>query len=105
MGVYKLTLTYPKDERFALVNQMRRSAVSIPAGIAEGFIRVGSKDKGRFYNISRASAEELRYYLFLSKELGYTEGSASIDKLLDEVCAMLHRLREVVLSGSRYPEG
>jgi len=98
-AVYRLTLSYPREERYSLVDQMRRAAVSIPSSICEGFIRAGAKDKGRFYNIGRASAEELKYYLYLSKDLGYIQSSDAVDGQLDEVCAMLHRLWESVLRG------
>jgi four helix bundle protein len=49
---------------------MRRSAVSIPANIAEGFRRRGKLDKVRFLNISEGSLEECRYYLILAQDLG-----------------------------------
>jgi four helix bundle protein len=84
LGVYRLSRTFPKDERFGLISQMQRAAVSIPASISEGFIRAGSKDKARFYNIGRASAEELRYFFRLAKDLGYT----------NEQPVLLSRLRD-----------
>jgi four helix bundle protein len=62
---------YPTDERFGLVTQMRRAAVSIAADVAEGFKRRGLQDKIRFYNTSEASLEELKYYFLLSKDLEY----------------------------------
>ncbi len=67
--VYEVTKKYPSDERFGLVSQMRRAAVSIPANIAEGFKRVGLRDKARFYNISEGSLEEIKYFFILSKDL------------------------------------
>ncbi len=69
--VYELTKDFPSDERFGLVSQMRRAAVSIPANIVEGFKRRGIQEKVRFYNISESSLEELKYYFILSKDLGY----------------------------------
>jgi four helix bundle protein len=101
LGVYRLSRALPKEERFGLTSQMQRAAVSVSASIAEGFIRSGSKDKARFYNIGRASAEELRYYFLLAKDLGYIPEPTPLVNLLEEVCAMLHRLWEVVLSGRR----
>jgi four helix bundle protein len=69
--VYQVTREYPSDERFGLISQMRRAAVSIAANIAEGFKRRGIQDKIRFYNTSEASPEELKYYFLLSKDLEY----------------------------------
>jgi four helix bundle protein len=100
LAVYRLTASFPADERFGLVSQMRRAAVSVPANIAEGFSRRGSQDRARFYTIARASAEELKYYFILSKDLGYAPSVAALQASLDEVCAMLHRLWERVLSDS-----
>ena len=69
--VFVHTKEFPADERFGLVSQMRRAAVSIPANIVEGFKRYGIQDKIRFYNISEGSLEELKYFSILSKDLGY----------------------------------
>ena len=69
--VYRVTKKFPSDERFGLVSQMRRAAVSIPANIAEGFKRRGIQDKIRFYNTSEGSLEELKYYFILSKDLDH----------------------------------
>ncbi len=70
LTVYQVTKRFPGDERFGLVSQMRRAAISIPANIAEGFKRRGVQDKIRFYNISEGSLEELKYFFILSKDLG-----------------------------------
>lgn len=58
LAIYKITKQYPKEELFCLVNQMRRAAASITANIAEGYAKISSKDKLRFYNISQGSLEE-----------------------------------------------
>ena len=88
LKTYKLTRDFPSYELFGLTSQIRRSSVSIPANIVEGFKRKGKADKLRFFNISQASLEETRYYLILSNDLEY----AKTDKLqenLDEVSRML----------------
>jgi len=64
--VYRVTKTFPADEKYGLVSQMRRAAVSIPANIAEGFKRRGQADKMRFYNTGETSLEELKYYFTLA---------------------------------------
>src|SRR5690606_33849858 len=74
-GIQIVKLTYnlagmlPTDERFGLVSQMTRAAVSIPANIAEGSSRNSDKDKARFLQISLGSAFELETYLVLIKEM------------------------------------
>ena len=69
LAIYKITKQYPKEELFCLVNQMRRAAASITANIAEGYAKISSKDKLRFYNISQGSLEETRNFIILSKAL------------------------------------
>jgi len=70
--VYVLTENYPKEELYGLVNQIRRSAVSIPSNIAEGCGRQSSKETIHFLYIARGSAYELETQLFLSEDLNYT---------------------------------
>ena len=69
--VYRATKTYPDFEKFGLGSQFQRAAVSIPANIAEGYKKLSRADKLRFYNIAQGSLEECRYYIILSKDLGY----------------------------------
>jgi len=70
-AVYKLTATFPADERFGLVSQMRRAAVSIPSNIAEGFGRGRGVDNRRFLRMARGSVFELETQLELAGELGF----------------------------------
>ena len=92
LKIYKITKDFPSEEKFGLVSQMRRAAVSIPANIAEGFKKYGLKDKRNFYNIAQGSLEELRYYLILSKELGYCENTDEFHELIENIGKMLYRL-------------
>lgn len=71
--VYEATAKFPKDEIFGLTSQIRRSAVSVPSNIVEGFTRKGKSDKLKFYNYSDASLEEMRYQLILGNDLGYAD--------------------------------
>lgn len=71
LDVYHATKTFPREEVFGLISQMRRAASSITANIAEGFGRFHYGDKIKFYQQARASAVELQDHLFLSQDLGY----------------------------------
>jgi four helix bundle protein len=88
LAVYRLSGAFPKHEIYSLSSQFRRAAVSIAANIAEGFRKHGKADKIRFFNIAQGSVEECRYYLILTKDLGY--GDISETKfLLQEVSKLL----------------
>lgn len=69
--IYQATQHFPSEEKFGLVSQMRRSAVSVAANIAEGYTRNSKKDKVHFYNIAIGSLTEIEYYLDFSKRLDY----------------------------------
>lgn len=88
LSIYKLTQSFPKSELFGLTSQMRRSATSIPANVAEGFKKRGRADKVRILNIAQGSLEESRYYLILSRDLDYTDVT-QLRPLLEEVSKLL----------------
>ncbi|MCA9366317.1 four helix bundle protein [Candidatus Kaiserbacteria bacterium] len=89
--VYTLLQKLPTDERFGLISQMRRSAVSIPSNIAEGSKRGTSKDYLQFLRIANGSCAELETQLVITKELyGVTVGE--VDELLIEVQKMLQSI-------------
>lgn len=71
LPVYGITDGLPPSQKYGLVSQMQRAAVSVPANIAEGFKRLSGAEKIRFYNIAQGSLEELRYYFILCRDLGY----------------------------------
>ena len=65
LDVYRVTASFPREERFALVDQLRRSASSIPTNIAEGCGRETDRDFAQFINIAAGSASECEYQLLL----------------------------------------
>src|SRR5688572_4623423 len=69
--IYDITRSFPKDELYGLTNQLRRSASSAPANVAEGSARETRKDYLHFLYIARASLTEAHYFVHLSKRLGY----------------------------------
>ena len=98
LAIYDWARHFPVEERFALVVQMHRAAASVPANIAEGFIRRSLRDKARFYNIAEGSAEELCVFIRLATKLGYPNSPPDPLGAAKEVAKMLHRLGEVTLT-------
>jgi four helix bundle protein len=98
LETYKITKRFPSDEKFGLVSQMRRAAVSTAANIAEGFKKRGVKDKSNYYNIAQGSAKELRYYLTLAKDLGYISTNEHFMREIEAVGKMLSSLMSAVLA-------
>ena len=96
LGVYKVSKGFPRDEVYGLTSQFRRAAVSIPANIAEGFKKRGQLDKARFLNIAQGSLEECRYYLILTRDLGYGD-TQQLTQQLEEVSRLLTSYTQAVL--------
>ena len=94
IAVYSLTLQFPESEKYGLIAQMRRSAVSIPSNIAEGKRRGSQKDFRRFLLIAFGSGAELETQLAIAQRLSYRRklDYAKVDNLLPEVMKMLNVL-------------
>lgn len=73
LDVYQATRSFPREELYSLTTQIRRSAASIPANIAEGCGRSGDAELARFMLIAMGSASELEYHLLLAKDLNYLD--------------------------------
>lgn len=95
LATYEMTGSFPRQETYGLVSQMRRAAVSVPANIAEGFKRQGKLDKLRMMNIAQGSIEESRYYLILAQDLGYAK-TERMEQDLDEVSRILDAYRKAI---------
>ena len=100
LEIYRITKNFPKDELFALTNQMRRATVSIPSNIAEGCGRGSNKEYAQFLQFAMGSASELDYQFLLSKDLGYIDLETyrkvndKVDKVKRQLAMLLKRVRE-----------
>jgi four helix bundle protein len=100
LDLYRFTAELPRSETYGLVPQMRRAAISIPANIAEGFVRRGHADKVRFFNMAEGSLEESRYFLILAQDLGYGQ-TGELVKRLEEVGRLLKAYSRAILASHK----
>jgi four helix bundle protein len=91
LHIYKTSRQFPKNERFSLMDQMRRSAVSITSNIAEGFSRKTRYDKIWFYFVSKGSLTELQNQLLIAKDVKYI----SIEKF-DKIARKTNRVHKLI---------
>ena len=105
LEVYRITKGFPAEERYGLIPQIRRAAVSVPSNIAEGAARNTKRDFVNFLHIAQASVSELDTQLELSLNLGYItdESLGSIQNLMKAVDKMLTGLMKSVNRASRSP--
>ncbi|GAB3035023.1 four helix bundle protein [Spirosoma pulveris] len=89
LDIYKLTKQFPKEEVFGLTSQLRRSAVSVPGNIAEGYRKRTIPDKAKFLNTAQGSLDESLYYLILAHDLEYADTNA-LQADLEEIARMLN---------------
>jgi four helix bundle protein len=92
LEVYRATGSFPAEDRFNLVAQLRRSAASVRANIAEGCGRGGQREFARFLSIAAGSASEAEYHLLLARDLGYLDEGMhrELDQSVNEVKRMLN---------------
>lgn len=88
LQVYRLTRNFPAEEKYRLTDQLCRAAASIPANIAESDGRQQPDDQIHFLHIARGSLSEARYFLTLSRDLGFID--AETETRLNETASKLH---------------
>jgi len=97
--IYKITQHFPFEERYGLSAQMRRSAISVPSNIAEGFRRKYAKEHKQFLNIALGSCAELETQIVIAKELQYInkeEDKRVLDALINHICGMIVNLNKKI---------
>ncbi|MEM9896907.1 MAG: four helix bundle protein [Bacteroidota bacterium] len=93
--IYLLCKTFPDSEKFGLISQMTRAAISIPSNFAEGCSRSSEKEFTRFIEIALGSSFELKTQLLIAIELAYCKSSEKerILSRIDKICKQLNTLR------------
>ena len=98
-GVYDVTRSFPKEELYGLVSQMRRAAVSVPSNIAEGKGRLTDRDRAHFYSQARGSLLELETQILIAQRLEYMFEARA--KSLIETAAELGRMLNALIERIR----
>ena|SRR3989344_2463706 len=97
--IYKETSSFPKEEIFGLVSQMRRCSVSITSNIAEGFSRQSYKEKVQFYSMAQGSLTELQSQLLVAKDVGFI--SVTKNQEIENQLIICHKLLNALIKKSK----
>ena len=89
--IYQITRSISSNEKFGLISQMRRAAISVPANLAEGSSRITKKEQARFTEIAFGSLMELANLLIIAQELKFVDSKAA-DPVLDNIKMLGKRL-------------
>lgn len=94
--VYSEVKNFPEDEKFGLISQIKRAAISIPSNIAEGAARNSDKEMIRFLDISLGSLAELETQFIIAENLGYIKEN-ELCKKINEISAIIAGLKKYLL--------
>lgn len=100
-SVYDLTTELPKEEKYGLISQVRRAAVSVPSNIAEGHGRVLKREFARFLSIALGSLREVQTLLILTRELSLADPTQQLNQC-EEIAKMIYGLMKS-LDGTEKP--
>lgn len=97
--VYKLLKKFPREEQYALCDQLRRAVISIPSNLAEGSGRTSSKDQAHFFEMAYGSLMEVSCQIDIAQELGYitVQEVDLIEQHVGTIAALLSGLRSKCL--------
>lgn len=101
LAIYTATKSFPLEEKYSLVDQMRRSALSISSNIAEGFSRQSQKEKTQFYFVAKGSTTELQNQLLLARDVGYTP-SEDFNKIADQTIYVHKLINGLIRTSTKY---
>ena len=92
--IYSITANFPNEEKYGIVSQIRRAAISVPSNIAEGCARVSDKESSRFVNIAIGSIAELETQIIISQKLGYVDNIEQLIVKIKRINALVVGLRK-----------
>ena len=100
MLVYALLKQFPREEQYALCDQLRRAVISVPSNIAEGSGRTSSKDQAHFFEMAFGSLMEVDCQMDIAHELGYItkEDINNVEKHIRAIASLLSGMRRKILS-------
>ena len=99
LKIYDQTKSFPREETYSLVDQMRRSVSSITSNVAEGFGRQSYKEKIQFYYLAQGSLTELKNQLFIAKDVGYLKNE-DFQNLIEQATTT-HKLLQGLITKSK----
>lgn len=95
LSIYRITKAFPKEEMYGLTSQVRRSASSVAANIAEAFKKKSPLDKLRIFNIAQGSLSETEYHILLTGDLKYAEVN-EIQECIEQVSRLLEAYMQAI---------
>jgi four helix bundle protein len=100
--IYALLKKFPKEEQYALCDQLRRAVISVPSNIAEGSGRTSAKDQAHFLEMAFGSLMEVDCQMDIAKDLGYVSSNKleEVSKQISQVAALLSGMRNKCLGRS-----
>lgn len=102
LQVYSLLKQFPKEEQYALCDQLRRAVISVPSNIAEGSGRTSAKDQAHFFEMAFGSLMEVNCQIDIAHDLGYIskDDVENIEKHVKSISALLSGLRRKIMGAS-----
>lgn len=102
LQVYSLLKQFPKEEQYALCDQLRRAVISVPSDIAEGSGRTSAKDQAHFFEMAFGSLMEVNCQIDIAHDLGYIskDDVENIEKHVKSISALLSGLRRKIIGES-----
>ncbi len=92
--IYNVTSSFPEDEKFGLISQLRRASISIPSNIAEGASRSSNKEFARFLEITIGSCYEIQPQLIIANDLGFLK--------VEELNSLIPKIESIIKMTSKF---